>query len=217
MNAKRLALFGLSVLLAGGCAGSGTQSSQPRQQYGREGPAIAMARDRADVTHREQAAIKEAERKAEIDQAAAAKLAEQEKAPAINQVLAERDQLLKENRQLLAQNAQLRGADDAKPAQVKHLVLVWLKNKGDAAARQAIIDAGAQLRTIPGVVDVSAGTMLPSPRPVVDSTYDVGVVITFASEQAMRDYDQHPTHKKVVAEVLKPVMEKFVVYDFAVK
>jgi hypothetical protein len=100
-------------------------------------------------------------------------------------------------------------------ATVAHVVLVWLKKPGDAAARRAIIDAGEALKTIPGVVDVRAGSPIPSTRPVVDSSYDVGVLVTFTDEQALQAYPTHPTHLKVLEEVLKPNADHYKVYDFS--
>ena len=99
-------------------------------------------------------------------------------------------------------------------AGVTHVVLVWLKQPGDAEARKALIGASQQLRSIPGVVDVQAGAVLPSTRPTVDSTFDVGIVMTFTDEQALRAYATHPNHLKLVDEVLKPSADRYKVYDF---
>ena len=102
----------------------------------------------------------------------------------------------------------------ATAAGVTHVVLVWLKTPGDEAARQRVIDTSKTFATIPGVVSVTSGKALPSTRPVVDSSYDVAVVMGFTDEAALRAYDQHPTHKKAVDEVLKPLAAKLVIYDF---
>ena len=103
----------------------------------------------------------------------------------------------------------------AKPrATITHVVLCWLKTPGDEAGRQKIIETSKTFASIPGVVSVTSGRVLPSTRPVVDSSYDVGMVITFTDEAALRAYDGHPTHRKAVDEVLKPLVGKFVVYDY---
>jgi hypothetical protein len=39
------------------------------------------------------------------------------------------------------------------------------------------------------------------------------VVIRFTDEDALRGYDQHPTHRKAVDEVLKPLSAKLQIYD----
>jgi hypothetical protein len=98
---------------------------------------------------------------------------------------------------------------------VSHVVLCWLNNPGDAAARQKLMDASHTFTSIPGVAAVSAGTPLPSTRPVVDSSFDVGVVIEFDNEAALHAYEQNPIHQKAVAEVLRPLTRKIVIYDFA--
>jgi hypothetical protein len=106
--------------------------------------------------------------------------------------------------------------DDVKSpaAKVTHVVLMWLKTPGDEGARRKIVEASRTFTSIPGVVSVSSGAALPSTRPVVDSSYDVALVITFADEAALRAYDQHPTHKKAVDEIIKPLVGKLLVYDF---
>jgi hypothetical protein len=96
---------------------------------------------------------------------------------------------------------------------ITHVVLIWLKTPGDPAAREKVIDASKTFVGIPGVVSVRFGEALPSTRPVVDSSFDVAVVIRFTDEEALRAYDQHPTHKKAVDEVLKPLSAKVQIYD----
>ena len=97
---------------------------------------------------------------------------------------------------------------------VSHIVLCWLKTPGDEAARQRLIDESKAFRgVIPGLVDVTTGTALPSTRPAVDSSFDVAVVMTFRNEAALRAYDQHPRHKQAVDEVLRPLVARLVIYD----
>ena len=98
---------------------------------------------------------------------------------------------------------------------VNHAVFVWLNKPGDAADRQKLIDAAKMLkREIAEVETVTVGPMLPSKRPIVDSTYDVGFVMRFASQAAMDRYEQHPVHQKAVKETLMPMVRKIQVYDF---
>ena len=99
------------------------------------------------------------------------------------------------------------------PGTVKHVVFCWLKTPGDESARQRIIDETAKFRTIPGVVGVTAGRAVPSTRPVVDSSFDVGLVITFRDEAALKAYDTDPVHVKSRDEVLRPLSAKLLVYD----
>lgn len=100
------------------------------------------------------------------------------------------------------------------PGAVHHVVVCWLKEAGNKEARQRIIDASNKFSDIPGVLSVRAGTMLPSERPIVDSTFDVAIVLVFPDEKTMKDYLVHPQHQKAVTEILKPLVKKILVYDF---
>lgn len=59
-----------------------------------------------------------------------------------------------------------------------------------------------------------AGTALKSDRPVVDSTFDLAILITFDSEKALQDYLDHPDHKAAVKDTLQPLVKRILVYDF---
>ena len=96
---------------------------------------------------------------------------------------------------------------------VDHVVLVWLKRPGNPADRQALLDAGEALRIIPGLKFLDQGLALPSERPTVDDSFDVGYVMRFESPSALEMYAKHPVHQQKVAEVLKPLSRKIVVYD----
>ena len=97
---------------------------------------------------------------------------------------------------------------------VTHVVAFWLNDSGNARDRDELIAACRALGEIPGVKEVRVGEVLPSTRPVVDSTYDVGLVITFEDARAMQDYGPHPIHQKLV-QGMGPRIRKFVIYDFA--
>lgn len=97
---------------------------------------------------------------------------------------------------------------------VEHVVLVWLKKPGNAADRAAVIAAAKRLQAeIPEARNLTVGTAVASPRPVVDSSFDVGVVIRFADKAAMARYENSPVHQKAVAETLKPLAKRLQVYD----
>ena len=104
-------------------------------------------------------------------------------------------------------------APPAASGTVDHVVLVWQKRPGNAADRQAILAATKELRVIPGVKFLDAGTALASDRPIVDDSFDVGLTIRFDSAQSLHAYETHPLHVKKVTEVLKPLSRKILVYD----
>jgi hypothetical protein len=118
---------------------------------------------------------------------------------------------------LLASCAEMGSGKAPRAGQVDHVVLVWLKHPGDAAERAKLIEAGRSLASIPGVISVSGGESLPSTRPMVDSSFDVGYVMRFESQAAMEAYVKHPLHVKLAKEVLKPAAQKVVVHDFVIR
>ncbi len=97
---------------------------------------------------------------------------------------------------------------------VQHVVVCWLKQPGDAAARRRIIEASQAFAAIPGVLEVSAGEPIESDRPIVDDSFDVAITIEFASQAALDAYLAHPDHRRANAEILAPLVKKVVVYDF---
>lgn len=101
-------------------------------------------------------------------------------------------------------------------AGVVHVLVAWLKQPGNADDRRMVIEASNNFKKVPGVLDVYAGPVLPSDRAVVDSTFDVGVVMLFKDEQSLKAYVTHPGHERAVKEVLGPKVERAKVYDFTV-
>lgn len=99
------------------------------------------------------------------------------------------------------------------PALVQHVVLCWLREPGNAADREALIDASQGLTDIPGLLALRTGTALPSDRPLVDSTFDLALIMTFADEAAMRAYLGHPRHVALVEAQVRPRVARLLVYD----
>lgn len=97
---------------------------------------------------------------------------------------------------------------------IHHVVICWLKDSGNKEARQKIIEASRGFSSIPGVVDVKAGSVIHSEREIADSSFDVAIYLSFENEQKLQDYLVHPIHKNAVKEILKPLVSKVVVYGF---
>ena len=104
-------------------------------------------------------------------------------------------------------------APPAPRGSVDHVVFVWLKRPGNAADRQAILSAADDLRVIPGLKFLDAGTALASDRPVVDDSFDIGLTMRFDSAKSLQAYETDPRHVKKVTDVLKPLSKKILVYD----
>jgi hypothetical protein len=115
---------------------------------------------------------------------------------------------------LLAMLVSLPTLANGEGGSVEHVVVVWLKTPGDRTARARVIAASQALKSIPGVLSLKAGTVIPSERPIVDSSFDVALTITFPDLEALQHYLTHPTHLQLVEETLKPLVEKIRVYDF---
>jgi hypothetical protein len=97
---------------------------------------------------------------------------------------------------------------------VHHVVVCWLNEPGNADHRRQVMEASRKLTEIPGVLSVSAGTVLPDDRPNVDSSFDVALVMTLKDEASLRAYPSHPIHQQILQETIRPLVAKFVAYDF---
>ena len=100
---------------------------------------------------------------------------------------------------------------------VYHIVLIWLKTYRNEMRINKIINASKELKNIPGVLEVTTGKVLRSSRVIVDDTFDVSVIIKFASKDYLNDYLVHPIHVKLANEVLKPLANKITIYDTVIQ
>ena len=99
-------------------------------------------------------------------------------------------------------------------SRIVHVVLVWLKEPGNAAHRARVIETTRGFSTIPGVDEIRVGESVPSHRPSVDDSFDIGLYIIFSSTEALQAYLSHPEHKTAQRTILRPLVEKVVIYDF---
>lgn len=77
-------------------------------------------------------------------------------------------------------------------APLQHVVLFDLKDPSEA--RQIMMDSG-QLMQIPGVRSVITGPPIDLGRGHVTTDFDAGLVVSFESAAAYREYLDHPVHK----------------------
>jgi len=99
-------------------------------------------------------------------------------------------------------------------SKLKHVVVCWLKEPGNQDHRQQLFESKDILKDIPGVLDVNVGSVLQSNRAIVDDSFDVAFVFSFQDSTAMVNYLSHPDHKNLQQELLRPLVEKILVYDF---
>ena len=95
-----------------------------------------------------------------------------------------------------------------------HIVIFWTDPAQPNAAAELIAGANKYLQDIPGLLQFHVGQMSPSPRPVVDQTYQVALNLIFPNKAAEQAYQVHPQHLEFVEKVFKRVCTKAVIYDF---
>jgi len=98
---------------------------------------------------------------------------------------------------------------------VIHTVFLWLKKPGNEQHRHQLLLATNRLRTIPGVLDIRFGEKIASDRDIVDDSFDVGIYVYFSDMTAMQHYLVHPLHQAVVAQDIRPLVKRILVYDFS--
>lgn len=99
---------------------------------------------------------------------------------------------------------------------LSHVVIFWIKADSPPDAAEVVLAGCYQyLKDLPGVVNFHAGRMVPSHRPVVDQSYQVGLNVVFTDKAAEEAYQVHPSHLEFIAKVFKPLCEKAVIFDFA--
>ena len=95
-----------------------------------------------------------------------------------------------------------------------HIVVFWTDPAQPDAADKLIDGAEQYLKPIPGVLQFHAGKMSPSHRPVVEQSFQVALNVIFPNKKAEQDYQSHPLHLEFIAQCVKPLVKKVLVYDF---
>lgn len=101
---------------------------------------------------------------------------------------------------------------------VHHVVIIWLKQHGDAAVRQQYIDASRFLAELPGVLAYDLGVPADIKRsrinPALDESYDIAIHSHFESPEAFSTFMADPNYLKLAQETLKPLVDHYQMYDF---
>jgi len=104
--------------------------------------------------------------------------------------------------------------NDDRDKAIQHVVLCWLKEPGNAADRAKIMEVSKTFRTIPGVLEVRVGEVIPSDRAIVDDSFDVGILVVVSDAKSLQAYLDHPIHQQAKQGVLLPLVDKVRVFDF---
>ena len=95
----------------------------------------------------------------------------------------------------------------ASKGDVDHIVLIWLKDPSDTAARDRIETAAREfVGQIPGLLSVSIGRPLIDGVP--DDSYHTALLMNFTDREALKAYEAHPVHVEAAEKVLQPHMER---------
>jgi hypothetical protein len=95
-----------------------------------------------------------------------------------------------------------------------HAVYFWLKRGAPETARAKLLkDCRDYLAKIPAARHLWAGPPAMTPRPVVDNTYDVGLLVAFDDRAGHDAYQDHPLHQDFIARNQEQ-WQKVQVYDF---
>ena len=81
-----------------------------------------------------------------------------------------------------------------------HSVYFWLANPASATDRAALLTGLETLRGIDAIEQVQLGEPAPTRRPVIDHTYSVALLLTFAGQHHHDTYQDHPIHQAFVAQ-----------------
>ncbi|MCG5054019.1 MAG: Dabb family protein [Myxococcales bacterium] len=98
---------------------------------------------------------------------------------------------------------------------LSHVVIFWTKPEVPDAADRLLAGMREYLADIPGVRGFHCGKMVPSERPVVDQSYQVGLYVLVDDKAAELAYQVHPQHLAFIENVVKATTLRAVVYDYA--
>jgi len=100
---------------------------------------------------------------------------------------------------------------------VQHIVLLWLNKELSENKIEEIIKGTKALKKINQVKNVKVGKVIFSERPIVDDSFDLGIIFEFETVEAMQSYTKGSAHKAFVEKSIKGNIKKIVVYDIQVE
>lgn len=98
---------------------------------------------------------------------------------------------------------------------ITHVVVFWTDKPQDTNRDRLIQAANDLLGRIPGAQNFRVGAPVASNRGVVDDSFCFAISMDFPDQAAADTYQQHPEHIRFVNEFVKPLVKRFVVYDYA--
>src|SRR4030081_1599486 len=92
----------------------------------------------------------------------------------------------------------------ARSGQVTHVMLFWLKRPGNVDDQNFLRRALRKLRRVHGVNDVRVGRSLPVAGPVLEQSFDLGVVMIFRDREALEKFERDQRREQAIDAMLRP-------------
>ena len=97
---------------------------------------------------------------------------------------------------------------------IDHVVIVWLKRPGNADDKARLVTASKDIAArVPQIRRLTWGTAVPSNRPIVEDSFDLALIMEFASRDDLEAYLDRPEHIRATKDVLRPLASRVMVYD----
>lgn len=96
---------------------------------------------------------------------------------------------------------------------IEHVVLLKLKEGVTADQTQKLLDGLSKLKKVlPGLLDVSGGYNNSPEGKSGGFTY--GFIVRFSDAAARDEYVPHPEHQKLAQELVRPIADGVLVFDY---
>ncbi len=93
-----------------------------------------------------------------------------------------------------------------------HTVFFWLKEPNSQAAKDSLYEGLQLLASIDEIHEGYIGVPAETRRPVIDHTYAYSITFVFTTNADQDVYQEHPIHKKFIAQY-GHLWERVQVYD----
>ena len=101
-------------------------------------------------------------------------------------------------------------------AKIKHIALFKFKEGTAQEQIDQVLDQILELsESIDGIEDYVGG--INNSVEGLNQGFTHGFVMTFKDETSLKNYGKHPVHQQAVKDVLRPLVERYVIYDFTAK
>ena len=99
---------------------------------------------------------------------------------------------------------------------IEHVVLLKLKDNATKAQAQALLDGLKKLKNvIPGMVEVSGGyNNSPEGK---SAGFSYGFIVRFKDAASRDGYLPHPEHQKLAKDLVRPIADDVLVFDYESK